>query len=120
MEVPPSDTEEVPEDYKVAKERRQKITAAREKTRPDNPTLVAGQGKNGKLGNNLTAHIMKGLIKSTIRNQDPREEILKHAKEAAENPYWVAPAYKNGHVLAKDVYENDLERKREESKRRRK
>lgn len=25
--------------------------------------------------------------------QDPREAILKYAKDAAENPYWIAPAY---------------------------
>lgn len=26
---------------------------------------------------------------------DPREAILRHAKEAAENPYWVDKAYQN-------------------------
>ena len=25
--------------------------------------------------------------------QDPREAILRHASEAASNPYWVSPAY---------------------------
>lgn len=27
-------------------------------------------------------------------DQDPREAILKYAKEAEEDPYWIAPAYK--------------------------
>jgi len=27
-------------------------------------------------------------------DQDPREAILRFAKEAEENPYWIAPAYK--------------------------
>ena len=28
---------------------------------------------------------------STI--SDPRERILRHAKESEENPYWIAPCY---------------------------
>ena len=24
---------------------------------------------------------------------DPRERILRHAKESEENPYWIAPCY---------------------------
>ena len=26
---------------------------------------------------------------------DPRERILRHAKESEENPYWIDPCYKN-------------------------
>jgi len=31
---------------------------------------------------------MKGLLKKTEREEDPREAILKYAKEAEEDPYW--------------------------------
>lgn len=34
-----------------------------------------------------------GLSKRVDDDQDPREAILKFAKDAAENPYWIAPAY---------------------------
>jgi hypothetical protein len=36
---------------------------------------------------------MKNLNKDEHRNVDPREVLLKYAKEAAENPQWIAPAY---------------------------
>lgn len=29
----------------------------------------------------------------SLEKEDPREALLKHAKEASENPYWVSPAY---------------------------
>ena len=35
-----------------------------------------------------------GLSKRIEDDQDPREAILKYAKVAEENPYWIAPAYK--------------------------
>lgn len=34
-----------------------------------------------------------GLSKRVEDDQDPREAILKYAKDAAENPYWISPAY---------------------------
>lgn len=33
------------------------------------------------------------MSKRVEDDQDPREAILKFAKDAAENPYWIAPAY---------------------------
>ncbi|KAJ1915595.1 hypothetical protein H4219_004233 [Mycoemilia scoparia] len=72
----------------------------REKLRKDpiashRPQLpISGHGKGGYIGSNETQHIMKNLIKDTTRDEDPREAILKYAKAAEEDPYWVAPAYK--------------------------
>ncbi|KAJ1674736.1 hypothetical protein EV182_002666, partial [Spiromyces aspiralis] len=60
--------------------------------RPQLP--ITGHGKGGFIGTNETQHIMKNLVKDTTRDEDPREAILKFAKEAEENPYWIAPAYK--------------------------
>ena len=64
--------------------------------RPELP--VTGPGAGGRIasaGNTFASFIAKKLgIKNKIDdNEDPREAILRHAKEAAENPYWVSPAY---------------------------
>ena len=44
---------------------------------------VSGPGKGGKLGTSLTQHIMRSVIKDTMRDEDPREAILRHAEAAA-------------------------------------
>ncbi|TPX60548.1 hypothetical protein PhCBS80983_g01703 [Powellomyces hirtus] len=103
------------------KRRRDKLRADPMATRrPDQP--LTGPGRGGKVGTNVTQHIMKGLIKDTMRDEDPREAILRHAKDAAENPYWVAPAYKKNQpkaVYAEQVYEDDGEEARAATKKRR-
>ncbi|KAI8998158.1 transcription factor [Gaertneriomyces semiglobifer] len=88
--------------------------------RPDIP--ISGPGRGGKIGTSLTAHIMRGLIKDTTRDEDPREAILRHAKEAEENPYWVAPAYKKNQpqaVYADTVFEDESEEAQSAAKKRR-
>ncbi|PRD21945.1 UNVERIFIED_CONTAM: wdr70 [Trichonephila clavipes] len=64
--------------------------------RPDLP--VTGPGQGGRLasaGNTLSSFIVRnlGLKKKIDDTVNPRDAILKYAKEAAENPYWVTPAY---------------------------
>lgn len=64
--------------------------------RPDLP--VTGPGQGGRIaaaGGTLSSYIIRnmGLKKKVDDEQDPREAILKFAKEAAENPYWISPAY---------------------------
>ncbi len=64
--------------------------------RPELP--VTGPGQGGRIasaGNTFASFIARNLgVKNKINdNEDPREALLKHAKEAAENPYWVSPAY---------------------------
>lgn len=64
--------------------------------RPDLP--VTGPGQGGRIasaGNTLSSYIVRnlGVNKRVDDNLDPREAILKYAKEAAEKPYWVTPAY---------------------------
>ena len=48
------------------------------------------------VGSSLGSYVRKiaALEKVTDKDVDPREALLKYAKEAADNPYWVAPAYK--------------------------
>ena len=64
--------------------------------RPELP--VTGPGQGGRIasaGNTFASFIARNLgVRSKIDDSiDPREAILRHAKEAAENPYWVSPAY---------------------------
>eukprot|EP00833_Pecoramyces_ruminatium_P007375 jgi/Orpsp1_1/1181407/evm.model.c7180000077115.1 len=33
-------------------------------------------------------------MKDTTHDEDPREALLNYAKQAEENPYFIAPAYK--------------------------
>ncbi|XP_017461738.1 PREDICTED: gastrulation defective protein 1 homolog, partial [Rhagoletis zephyria] len=60
---------------------------------------VTGAGAGGRLasaGKTFASFIAKNLgVKAKIGDdgEDPRAALLKHAKEAAENPYWVTPAY---------------------------
>ena len=46
-------------------------------------------------GGTLSSYVIRtlGLSKRVEDDQDPREAILRFAKEAEENPYWIAPAY---------------------------
>lgn len=63
------------------------------------PDLPISQGCGGRLamsGGTLSSFVIRnlGLSKRVEDDQDPREAILKYAKDAAENPYWITPAYK--------------------------
>lgn len=54
-------------------------------------------GRGGRVaahGGTLSSYIVKNIALDKTDDSNPREAILRHAKEAAENPFWVAPAYK--------------------------
>ncbi|CAG0917013.1 unnamed protein product [Notodromas monacha] len=90
------------------KEPRQRSTRVQiEKARQDpkkskqpEPPL-SKQGTGGRVvasGGTLSSYIIRNLgLQSRkmdrIDNEDPREALLKYAKECEENPYWVTPAY---------------------------
>ncbi|KAJ1984053.1 hypothetical protein H4R34_000915 [Dimargaris verticillata] len=78
-----------PTKRKLEKARRDPIASQA----PDRP--MAGHGHGGRIGTNLVQHVMKNIVKDTRGDEDPREALLKYAKEAEENPYWVAPAYQS-------------------------
>ena len=66
--------------------------------RPDLPVNGPGQGgRVGHHGSTLSQYVVKQIVltKPDERDKDPRAAILRHAKEAEENPFWVAPAYQN-------------------------
>ena len=64
--------------------------------RPDLPITSGQGGRVASSGGTLSSYVIRnlGLSKRIEDDQDPREAILKYAKDAAENPYWIAPAYK--------------------------
>lgn len=53
-------------------------------------------------GGTLSSYVIRnlGLSKRIDDDQDPREAILKYAKEAEEDPYWITPAYKKSQPKA--------------------
>ncbi|XP_066151399.1 gastrulation defective protein 1 homolog [Euwallacea fornicatus] len=63
--------------------------------RPDLPITSGQGGRVASSGGTLSSFVIRnlGLSKRVDDDQDPREAILKYAKDAAENPYWIAPAY---------------------------
>ena len=58
----------------------------------------SGPGAGGRImhaGSTYASYIAKNIaVKNKLDDtMDPREALLRHAEEAAKNPYWVAPAY---------------------------
>ncbi len=56
------------------------------------------RGTGGRVaagGSTLHSWMAKQIsVKNKDDHIDPRERILRHAKESEENPYWISPAYK--------------------------
>ena len=82
------------EAYDPQKKREKKIMDNKRVMRPENP--IQGPGKGGRVpeSGTLAQYVMQGLIKNEQRDMDPREALLKIAKEAESDPVWVLPAYK--------------------------
>ena len=77
----------------------------------------------GRMASGIMAHLIAKVMEHNDKDLDPREQILKWAKKAEEEPHFVAPAYKATQpkpVLADKVYENELEAKIDAKKIRRK
>lgn len=70
--------------------------------RPDLPITSGQGGRVASSGGTLSSYVIRnlGLSKRVEDDQDPREAILKYAKEAAENPYWITPAYSRTQPVA--------------------
>ncbi|KAI0236779.1 hypothetical protein L0F63_001833 [Massospora cicadina] len=78
---------------RISKRQRDKLRSDPVATRrPDPP--ASGPGRGSKVGSNFTSHIMKQIIKDTSRDEDPREALLRYAKEAEDNPLFINQAYK--------------------------
>ncbi|KAG0211686.1 hypothetical protein BGX28_007580 [Mortierella sp. GBA30] len=69
--------------------------------RPEMP--LTGPGKGGKVGTNLTQHVLTDVVKDTMREEDPRAALLKYAEVTEQDPQWITPAYKKSQP--KTVYD---------------
>ncbi|PIA16080.1 WD40 repeat-like protein [Coemansia reversa NRRL 1564] len=56
---------------------------------------IYGHGKGGVIGVNETQHIMKSIMKDTVRDDDPREALLRYAAVAESDPMFISPSYKD-------------------------
>ncbi|KAJ7378457.1 WD repeat-containing protein 70 [Desmophyllum pertusum] len=86
--------------------------------RPDLPVTGPGHGGRVTSGMSLSAYVVKNMALEMKDDSHPREAILKHAKAAAETPYWVSPAY--AHTQPRTVFheeEEDEDEEEEESQR---
>lgn len=75
--------------------------------RPDLPITSGQGGRVASSGGTLSSYVIRnlGLSKRIEDDQDPREAILKYAKIAEEEPYWIAPAYKR--TQPKMIFQSD-------------
>lgn len=75
--------------------------------RPDLPITSGQGGRVASSGGTLSSYVIRnlGLSKRIEDDQDPREAILKYAKEAEENPFWISPAYKK--TQPKTIFQGD-------------
>lgn len=76
--------------------------------RPDLPIKSGQGGRVAASGSTLSSYVIRnlGLSKKIEDDQDPREAILRFAKDAAENPYWIAPAYSKTQPTT--IFQNDI------------
>ncbi|XP_029300432.1 WD repeat-containing protein 70 isoform X2 [Cottoperca gobio] len=83
--------------------------------KPEPP--VSGPGRGGRVaahGGTLSSFIVKNIALDKTDDSNPRQAILRHAKEASDNPYWVAPAYT--HTQPEPLFAEDSEEDEEAEK----
>jgi len=87
--IDPSQTQSTHRQYEKAR----KDPAASKN--PEKPNLMKGTGgRVAKGGSTLASFMAKQIaVKNKDDHIDPREAILRHAKDCEENPFWVSPAY---------------------------
>jgi hypothetical protein len=78
--------------------------------RPELP--ISGPGKDGRVaehGGTLSQYVIRNIVlrKPDERDKDPRGAILRHATEAASNPFWVTPAYQQ--TQPKTIFQKESE-----------
>lgn len=101
----------------------EKVRADPKKSRaPEKP--ITGPGMGGKISGStsFTQYFMSNHIKSSFREEDPREAILKYADKAEADPQFLGAAYKKEKLdpryqLAKQTIEEEKLAKEEENRR---
>ncbi|KAG8758492.1 hypothetical protein FRC14_008117 [Serendipita sp. 396] len=54
--------------------------------RPELP--VSGPGRGGRVGASATQHIVQNLVRDTMRDEDPREALLRIGAKVDNDPMW--------------------------------
>ncbi|GAA5856929.1 hypothetical protein JCM8547_008470 [Rhodosporidiobolus lusitaniae] len=80
---------------------------------------VTGPGKGGRIGAAATQHVVQGLVRNTMRDEDPREALLKYAVSDPSENTWTSAWAKTQPkaVLARTTVEEDERKDAEEEKR---
>ncbi len=91
--------------YDPQKKREKKMQDLKRQMRPEKPIQGPGKGGRTPQSGTLAQYVMQGLIKNSQRDTDPREALLKMAKEAEQDPMWVLPAYQK--TQPKNVFYSD-------------
>ncbi|KAL7687997.1 putative forkhead-associated (FHA) domain, SMAD/FHA domain superfamily [Plasmopara halstedii] len=100
-----------------------KVRADPKKSRaPEKP--LTGPGMGGKISGSstFTQYFMSSHIRSSFREEDPREALLKYAEKAETDPQFLGAAYKKEKLdpryeLAKQTLEEEKLAKEEENRR---
>lgn len=87
---------------------RKKRSALRKQYKPEIP--LVGQGRGGRVGSSANEHLTR-FDKDTMREEDPREALLKYDKVAKEDPIWFG-IYKTTQPDDKRQWNNDEEEKK--------
>ncbi|KAG9057341.1 hypothetical protein FS842_007254 [Serendipita sp. 407] len=58
----------------------------RKSMRPELP--VSGPGRGGRVGASATQHIVQNLVRDTMRDEDPREALLRIGAKVDNDPMW--------------------------------
>ncbi|KNC85160.1 hypothetical protein SARC_02653 [Sphaeroforma arctica JP610] len=77
----------------VTQKQKDKMRLDPVKTQMPELPFTEAHGVGGRVAPNLTQHLVGNITKDTMRDQDPREAILKFADEA-ENGFFISDSYK--------------------------
>lgn len=71
-----------------------------------------GAGGRLKEGMSLTGFVVKNIALAKKDDLNPREALLRHAKEAEKNPFWISPAYAS--TQPKKIFKEESSEEEEE------
>ncbi|GAA5994704.1 hypothetical protein JCM5350_006312 [Sporobolomyces pararoseus] len=74
---------------KGGKRKRERERHDPQKTLKPTPPIT-GPGRGGRVGASATQHVVQGLVASNLRDQDPREALLKYATTDPKDNTWTA------------------------------
>ncbi|KAJ9118602.1 hypothetical protein QFC22_003822 [Naganishia vaughanmartiniae] len=75
------------EDYRQTKRKKEKERADPVKShKPQEP--LKGAGRGGRVGASATQHLVQHMFRNTMRDEDPREALLKYADKEGTDPVY--------------------------------